>query len=73
MPRRNGYGHVHQSTRKRWERKEAAYRKAKILPLPVPEGDDGRVGTLLVTEEREGMGLDLNAIFANINFILGRD
>lgn len=57
---------------KRWKRKEAAYRQAKILPLPLPEKDDGRVGTLLVTEEREGTGLDLNAITANINLILGR-
>lgn len=42
--------------KKRWQRKELAYRKAKILPLPLPEKDDGRVGTLLVTEEREGTG-----------------
>ena len=59
--------------KKRWERKEAAYRRAHILPLPLPEKDDGRVGTLLVTEEREGTGLDLNAILANIKLILGRD
>lgn len=59
--------------KKRWKRKEAAYRKAKILPSPVPLEDDGRVGTLLVTEEREGVGLDLNAIIANIKLILGRD
>lgn len=59
--------------RKRWERKEAAYRRAGILPLPLPKTDDGRAGTLLVTEEREGMGLDLNAILANIKLILGRD
>lgn len=59
--------------KKRWERKEAAYRKAGILPLPLPEIDDGRVGTLLVTEEREGVGLDLNAILANIKTILGGD
>lgn len=58
--------------KKRWERKEAAYRRAKILPPPVPEKDDDRAGTLLVTEEREGTGLDLNAILANINLILGR-
>ncbi len=58
--------------KKRWERKEVAYRRAKILPLPLPEKDDGRVGTLLITEEREGTGLDLNAIMANINLILGR-
>ena len=60
--------------KKRWQRKEAAYRRAQILPLPIPEkDDDGRVGTLLVTEEREGTGLDLNAILANIKLILGRD
>lgn len=57
----------------RWKRKEAAYHSAKILPPPVPEKDDEREGTLLVTEEREGTGLDLNAIIANINLILGRD
>lgn len=59
--------------KKRWQRKETAYRRAQILPLPLPEKDDGRVGTLLVTEEREGVGLDLNAILANIKLILGRD
>jgi hypothetical protein len=59
--------------RKRWKRKEAAYHKAKILPLPLPEMDDEREGTLLVTEEHEGTGLDLNAILANIKLILGRD
>lgn len=58
--------------KKRWERKEAAYRKAQIFPPPWPIEDDGRSGTLLVTEEREGTGLDLNAIVANINLILGR-
>ena len=58
--------------KKRWERKRAAYQKANILPLPLPDQDDGRDGTLLITEEREGMGLDLNAILANINLILGR-
>ncbi|MCL2876506.1 MAG: ATP-dependent RecD-like DNA helicase [Betaproteobacteria bacterium] len=58
---------------KRWQRKEAAYRRANILPLPLPVKDDGRVGTLLVTEEREGTGLDLNAILANIKLIVGRD
>jgi len=58
--------------KKRWERKEAAYRNAKIFPLPLPQKDDERNGTLLVTEEYEGLGLDLNAITANINLILGR-
>lgn len=57
--------------KKRWERKKAAYQKAQILPLPLPEKDDGRVGTLLVTEEYEGIGLDLNSILANIKLILG--
>ncbi|MGH8758906.1 MAG: ATP-binding domain-containing protein, partial [Burkholderiales bacterium] len=57
--------------RKRWDRKLAAYRKAGILPAPAPETDDGRVGTLLITEESEGVGLDLNAIQANIDLILG--
>jgi len=55
----------------RWKRKEAAYRRAQIFPPPYPDHDDGRIGTLLVTEEREGTGLDLNAILANINLILG--
>jgi len=59
--------------KKRWRRKEAAYRRANILPLPLPEEDDGRVGTLLVTEEREGAGLDLNAILANIRLIVGHE
>ncbi|MBC2769489.1 ATP-dependent DNA helicase [Pusillimonas minor] len=58
--------------KKRWERKEAAYRRAKIFPPTEPTKDDDRAGTLLVTEEREGIGLDLNAILANINLILGR-
>jgi len=58
---------------KRWERKKAAYHKEKILPLPLPNGEDGRVGTLLVTEEHEGVGLDLNAIIANIKLILGKN
>lgn len=63
----------HDEYKKRWKRKEVAYRNAQILPLPLPAKDDGRVGTLLVTEEREGMGLDLNAILANIKLILGPD
>lgn len=54
--------------KKRWERKKKAYREAGILPL---EEGGGQNGTLLVTEEREGVGLDLNAITANINAILG--
>jgi ATP-dependent exoDNAse (exonuclease V) alpha subunit len=59
--------------KKRWERKEAAYRRAQILPLPLPEKDDGRSGTLLVTEEHEGTELDLNAILANIKIIIGHE
>lgn len=55
----------------RWSRKEASYRRAGILPAPLPQGDDGRAGTLLVTEEQEGSGLDLNAIQANIKLIKG--
>jgi ATP-dependent exoDNAse (exonuclease V) alpha subunit len=58
--------------RKRWERKEAAYRQEGILPPSSSSTSDGRNGTLLVTEEVEGAGLDLNAIIANINMILGR-
>lgn len=57
--------------KKRWERKKAAYHKAKILPPTLSQSDDGRVGTLLVTEEHEGVGLDLKAIQANIKLILG--
>lgn len=58
--------------RSRWERKLAAYLKAGIRPPPIPSNDDGRVGTLLTTEEREGTGLDLEAIRRNIDLILGR-
>ncbi|MEG6445612.1 AAA family ATPase [Enterobacter roggenkampii] len=59
--------------RARWERKETAYLKAGILPPPIHDINDGRSGTLLVTEEREGSGLDINAIFANIKLILRCD
>lgn len=59
--------------KKRWERKKAAYGKAMILPPPIPAEDDGRVGTLLVTEEHEGIGLDLKTILANIDLILAKD
>ncbi|MYM96496.1 AAA family ATPase [Rugamonas sp. FT81W] len=55
----------------RWKRKEAAYLKAKIWPLSQQSKDDESVGTLLVTEEGNGTGLDLNTINANINLILG--
>lgn len=56
--------------KKRWERKEAAYRKEGIL-RPSEVGDD-RKGTLLVTEEGEGKSLDPARIQANIDLILGR-
>lgn len=55
--------------RKRWERKLAAYRREGILPLA--EGG-GKNGTLLTTEEKEGIGLDANEIKKNIDAILGR-
>ncbi|WP_408998395.1 ATP-binding domain-containing protein [Syntrophus buswellii] len=54
--------------RERWERKKDAYRKTGILPLGEGGGENG---TLLVTEELEGSGLDLGAIMHNINVILG--
>jgi len=54
--------------RKRWERKLAAYRREGILPLA--EGG-GKNGTLLTTEEKEGIGLDANEIKKNIDAILG--
>lgn len=59
--------------KKRWERKKAAYLRAQILPPPLPEHDDGRNGTLLVTEEREDMELTLEAILANIKLIRGAE
>ena len=55
--------------RKRWERKLAAYRREGILPLA--EGG-GKNGTLLITEEKEGIGLDASEIKKNIDAILGR-
>lgn len=56
--------------KKRWGRKKEAYRKAGILPFEEGGGDNG---TLLVTEEKEGIGLDLNAILANIKAIQGQE
>jgi energy-coupling factor transporter ATP-binding protein EcfA2 len=53
----------------RWERKLSAYRKEGILPLA--EGG-GKNGTLLITEEQEGIGLSANDIEKNINRVLGR-
>lgn len=54
--------------RQRWERKLAAYRAQKILPLQEGGGENG---TLLVTEEGLGTGLDIAAIDKNINAIRG--
>jgi len=55
--------------RQRWERKLLAYRQQGILPLA--EGG-GKNGTLLITEEKEGSGLDAGEIRKNIDAILGR-
>lgn len=55
--------------RERWERKLAAYRDDGILPLSEGGGDSG---TLLITEEKRGVGLDSAAINKNINAIRGR-
>lgn len=55
--------------RQRWERKLAAYRQQGILPLTEGGGENG---TLLITEEKEGVGLDLGHINSNIDAILGR-
>lgn len=52
--------------RQRWERKLAAYRQQGILPL---EEGGGENGTLLITEERQGLELDLNQIKKNIESI----
>lgn len=54
--------------RQRWERKLDAYRKHGILPM---EEGGGENGTLLVTEEKEGAGLDAGQIKNNIDAILG--
>ena len=55
--------------RQRWERKLAAYRQEGILTLA--EGG-GKNGTLLITEEKAGIGLDASEIKKNIDAILGR-
>lgn len=55
--------------RNRWERKLAAYREAGILPLDEGGGENG---ALLVTEEKQGVGLDAAAIQRNIDAILVR-
>ena len=52
---------------KRWERKLAAYREQGILRL---EEGGGENGTLLVTEEQAGTGLDAEHIQINIDAIL---
>ena len=52
---------------KRWERKLAAYREQGILRL---EEGGGENGTLLVTEEQAGTGLDAGHIQSNIDAIL---
>lgn len=54
--------------RQRWERKLKAYRRQGILPLA--EGG-GKNGTLLITEEKQGVGLSAQDISANIAAIRG--
>lgn len=54
--------------RKRWERKREAYRKQGILPLVEGGGENG---TLLISEEALGIGLNSEIIQKNINAILG--
>ena len=54
--------------RQRWDRKLGAYRKQGILPFS--EGG-GVNGTLLITEEKEGSGLNADQIKTNIQTILG--
>lgn len=55
--------------RTRWERKLVAYRDEGILPLNEGAGENG---TLLVTEEQQGTGLDSEEISRNIDVIKGR-
>ena len=54
--------------RQRWERKLGAYRQQGILPLSEGGGENG---TLLITEEKEGAGLNADQIKTNIEKILG--
>ena len=54
--------------RQRWERKLAAYKREGILPL---EEGGGVNGTLLITEESLGVGLDAKRISQLINTING--
>lgn len=56
-----------QEYRERWKRKLAAYEKAGILPLDKGGGPNG---TLLITEERKGVGLDAEKIMGNIQVLL---
>jgi ATP-dependent exoDNAse (exonuclease V) alpha subunit len=51
------------SYRERWERKLAAYRQEGILPF---EENGGPKGTLLITEEKDGVGLDAKIISQHI-------
>lgn len=54
--------------RKRWERKLNAYRQHGILPFSEGGGENG---TLLITQEKEGSGLDAEQIKINIQIIKG--
>jgi hypothetical protein len=54
--------------RQRWDRKLRAYRQEGILPLSEGGGENG---TLLFTEENEGIGLCADEINKNIDLILG--
>lgn len=56
------------SYRERWERKLAAYKQEGILPL---EEGGGLNGTLLITEEKDGIGLDAQRISQLIETING--
>jgi hypothetical protein len=51
------------SYRERWERKLVAYKKEGIFPL---EEGGGKSGTLLITEEKDGVGLDAKIISQHI-------
>jgi hypothetical protein len=55
--------------RQRWDRKLNAYRKEGILLFS--EGG-GKNGTLLITEEKKGSGLDADQINTNIQIIQGK-
>ncbi|OAI01249.1 RNA helicase [Methylomonas methanica] len=55
--------------RQRWSRKLDAYRQQGILPLSEGGGENG---TLLITEEKAGHGLDADEIKNNIDLIRGK-